>query len=81
MIISDFKARCIATVKRVQQKRIPVLLTIRGQPVAEVRPLDTERKHRRLGVHQGLARIADIPIHEDSSGEWSGLPPPRIGPA
>jgi antitoxin (DNA-binding transcriptional repressor) of toxin-antitoxin stability system len=83
MIISDFKAKCIATVKRVERHRDPVLLTIRGRPVAEVCPVSSPPAERRLGIHRDLAWSGDVPVHEDWDGEWSSetVPPPKGKPA
>ena len=39
MLISDFKAKATATLKRVKQTGEPVLVTLRGEPLAEVVPV------------------------------------------
>lgn len=38
MIISDFKAKCIAALKEVNTSGEPVTVTLRGKPVAVVSP-------------------------------------------
>jgi len=38
MIISEFKAKAIATLKRVNTSGRPLLITIRGEPVAQIQP-------------------------------------------
>ena len=38
MLVSEFKAKAISTLKRVRDTGEPVLVTIRGVPVAEIFP-------------------------------------------
>ena len=47
VLISEFKARCIELIKRVQATRQPLIVTLRGQPVAKVVPFEEERRNRR----------------------------------
>ena len=42
MLVSDFKAKAIATLKRVKQTGEPVLVTLRGKPLAEVVPVQAK---------------------------------------
>ena len=53
MLISDFKAKAIATLKKVQSTGQPVLVTLRGKPLAEV-----VRAHpaQKRGIHIGAGR-------------------------
>ena len=44
MLVSEFKAKCIAILKDVQRTRQPVLVTLRGKPLAAYR-----RRQRRKG--------------------------------
>jgi prevent-host-death family protein len=44
MLISEFKAKAIATLKRVRDTGQPVLVTIRGVAVAEIFPPRTARE-------------------------------------
>ena len=39
MIISEFKAKAIATLKRVNASGQPIVVTIRGEPVAQIHPV------------------------------------------
>ncbi|HMP74553.1 MAG TPA: hypothetical protein PKE55_14950 [Kiritimatiellia bacterium] len=70
MIISEFKAKCIAAVKSVEQDKDPILLTIRGHPVAEVHPVKKDGAKRILGSQAGCAIKKEIPIHDDWSEDW-----------
>lgn len=38
MTVTEFKAHALETIKRVNQRQEPVILTKRGKPVAELRP-------------------------------------------
>ena len=53
--ISKFKATCLAVLERVQQTRVPVLVTKRGVPVAEIKPPPVDG-HRRLAWINGWRR-------------------------
>ena len=57
MLISDFKAKAIATLKRVKQTGEPVLVTLRGEPLAEVVPVRSgEGGGVSLGSGRGLMK-------------------------
>ena len=58
MLVSDFKAKAIATLKRVKQTGEPVLVTLRGKPLAEVVPVRPKNggKGVRFGEGQGLIK-------------------------
>ncbi len=45
--ISTFKATCLELLKRVKRTGLPVLVTLRGEPVAEVRPPQVNQGRRR----------------------------------
>lgn len=56
--ISTFKATCLELLKRVKQTGQPLLMTRRGEPVAEIVPPRTERKERRwLGSARKSGKI------------------------
>jgi len=40
MAAGKFKAQCLAVMDEVQRKRVPVLVTKNGKPVAKLVPLD-----------------------------------------
>ena len=58
MLVSDFKAKAIATLKRVKLTGEPVLVTLRGKPLAEVVPVRLKGggKGVRFGAGQGLIK-------------------------
>ena len=75
MAISEFKARCLAVMKRVQKTRRPILITKRGEPVVEiVPPTVTPSRTRQLGAMRGTATIVgDIISPAIDPDEWEML--------
>lgn len=74
MLVSEFKAKAISTLKRVQLTGEPVLVTLRGKPLAEVIPV-REQGHRgvKLGGGRGLMkrRPSDARlVRGDFASEW-----------
>jgi len=74
MLVSEFKAKAISVLRRVKETGEPVLVTLRGQPLAEVVPV---REDRRGGVLLGAGRglIKKRPgqralVGGDSASEW-----------
>lgn len=71
ILISEFKARCIELLKRVQATRQPLVVTLRGQPVAKVVPFDEAAETGvKLGSRIGKAILKGDIVHFDSSDEW-----------
>jgi prevent-host-death family protein len=73
--ISEFKARCLAILARVQKTGRPVLVTRFGKPVAEVIPPSASvRPKRWLGAMEGTARIVgDIISPASDESDWEVL--------
>ena len=65
MLVSDFKAKAIATLKRVQQTGEPVLVTLRGKPLAEVVPVQPKGGGKGIGFGDGRGLIKRRPSDED----------------
>jgi prevent-host-death family protein len=56
--ISEFKAKCLAILQRVNKTRKPVLVTRFGKPIAEVGPPSpVQQKGNWLGRMKGTAKI------------------------
>lgn len=77
MPISEFKATCLAVLKRVRLTGEPVLITRFGDPVAEiVPPSPPPRPAEWLGSMQGTARITgDLVSPVVDEDEWDVLKP------
>ena len=65
MLVSDFKAKAIATLKRVKQTGEPVLVTLRGKPLAEVVPVQPKGGRKSVGFGDGRGLIKRRPSDED----------------
>ena len=75
MLVSDFKAKAIATLKRVKQTGEPVLVTLRGKPLAEVVPVQPEDSGKGIGFGKGRGLIKRRPsdddlVHGNFASEW-----------
>ncbi|MFA6291578.1 MAG: hypothetical protein WC637_07335 [Victivallales bacterium] len=70
MVISEFKAKCIRVVKDVNRRKQPLLLTIRGIPVATVEPIKSQTGKRILGSVKGSMKISGDIVKTDFSGDW-----------
>jgi prevent-host-death family protein len=71
MLISEFKARCIAELKRVHQTGQPLIVTLRGKPIARVEAVRSPAEPAvKLGSRRGHARIKGNLIKIDFSDEW-----------
>jgi len=70
MIISEFKAKCIATLKAVEQSGESVLVTRRGRPIVEIDPV-AEAGGRTLGAQRGAMRILGDIVKSDFAEEWA----------
>ena len=73
MQVSQFKASCLAALKEVQQTRQPLLVTLRGKPLAVVRAADAPRPGKRLGRLKGRMTIRRDLVRVDSSRDWEML--------
>lgn len=71
--VSEFKAKCIGLLKEVQRKREPMLVTVRGKPVAIVHPAPEHGSGKRLGGLKGTMTIRQDLIRTDSSADWEML--------
>lgn len=65
MFISDFKAKAIATLKRVKLTGEPVLVTLRGKPLAEVVPVRPKAGGKGVGFGAGRGLIKRRPSDDD----------------
>jgi prevent-host-death family protein len=70
MVISKFKAQCIAVLKEASRTREPVLITLRGHPLARVEPVSEGPLPRRFGALRGRMRIKGDIVHSDFPEDW-----------
>ena len=73
VIISEFKAKCIAILKEAQRTREPIVVTRRGKPLARLEPLFEDAPRRQLGAVQGRMEIRGDIVTADFDDEWEML--------
>lgn len=73
MLVSEFKAKCIAVLKEVQRSGEPVVVTLRGRPMARVEPLTNGAHRKQLGVLKGSMRIRRDLVRSDTTADWEML--------
>lgn len=75
MSISEFKATCLAVLERVRKSGRPLLITRRGQPIAEITPPSPIAAGGEwIGAMRGSARITgDLVAPVGSTDEWEAL--------
>ena len=74
ILVSEFKAKCIAVLKDVQQSGEPIVVTLRGRPMARVEPIDDAGHRKQLGTLKGAMHIRRNLVRSDTSGDWEMLP-------
>jgi prevent-host-death family protein len=55
--ISKFKATCLAELERVNRTKVPLRVTKRGKPIAEIGPARIEKRASRFGCMIGEGEI------------------------
>lgn len=72
ILISEFKAKCIAVLSEAQRTREPVMVTRRGKPLAKIEPVcEEEPPPREFGKMKGKI-LGDI-VETDFSDDWEML--------
>jgi len=73
--ISEFKATCLAVLERVRQSGQPILVTRRGEPMAEIVPPSARaRPSAWLGSARGSGQIVgDLIAPAADDQEWEAL--------
>ena len=54
---TEFKSRCLSLMDEVARRGTVVVITKRGKPVAELRPVKAGRARSIIGLHRGRIRI------------------------
>ncbi len=57
IMATEFKSRCLALMDEVARRGTVVVVTKRGKPVAELRPVTGQRARSIIGLHRGRIRI------------------------
>lgn len=70
MMLSKFKAECIAVLKEAQRTGEPVVVTRRGIPIARIEPILDNPPERRLGALRGRMRIKADLVASDFDSDW-----------
>ncbi len=72
MSISEFKATCLAVLERVRRTGRPLLVTRRGEPIAEIGPPSLATSGASwMGAMRGTARISgDLVEAAGSAADW-----------
>jgi prevent-host-death family protein len=73
MLVSEFKAKCIAVLKEVQRTREPMLITLRGKPLVTVQPVEARRRGKRLGGLKGRMTFRRDLVRIDTTRDWDML--------
>ena len=73
MLVSEFKAKCIAALKEVQRTREPMLITLRGKPLATIQPVEPQGRGKRLGGLKGYMTVRRDLVKVDMAGDWDML--------
>ena len=73
--ISKFKATCLGLLKQVKRKGEPILITLKGEPVAlVVPPPAVEKSGSWIGAYRTTGRIVgDIVAPAAEEAEWEIL--------
>ena len=71
--VSEFKAKCIAILKRVRRTGEPIAVTLRGRPLVSIRSSKEDLGERHLGGQQGVAKVRGDIVHVDSTSDWESL--------
>jgi antitoxin (DNA-binding transcriptional repressor) of toxin-antitoxin stability system len=73
--ISTFKATCLARLDRVKRTGRPLLVTRKGEPIAEIRPPSpSKRRARWLGSFSDTGRIlGDVVAPAGAADDWEAL--------
>ncbi len=70
MVISEFKAKCIGVIKKIDRTKTPLTITLRGVPIARVEPLKNQTGKRKLGMMRGSLKIHGEIVNFNFSDDW-----------
>jgi len=71
ILISEFKTHCIAELKRVNRTRQPLIVTLRGKPIARVEPVSSpDEPEVKLDSKRGQATLKRDLVKFEFSDDW-----------
>jgi prevent-host-death family protein len=73
---TDFKAKCLSMIEEMNRTKVPIVVTKRGKPVAEMYPArsETEVPKSFIGSMKGTVLRYDGPFAPAiDPGEWNAL--------
>jgi prevent-host-death family protein len=71
VLISEFKAKCIQLLKMVNETGRPLLVTLRGKPLARVEPVPASPEHQvQLGAMRDTLEIKAEIVHTETTSDW-----------
>ena len=71
ILISEFKAHCIAELKRVSRTGQPLIVTLRGKPLARVEPVPSQDGPEvKLDSKRGRAAVRRDLVKFDFTDDW-----------
>ena len=74
IVISEFKAKCLSILRRVQKTGRPIVVTRRGERVAEVHPPSPVAPETEwLGSFKGRAQIVGDLVEPIATEDWEAL--------
>ena len=72
--ISEFKATCLAVLERVRRTGVPIVVTRRGEPIAEIVPPSVPAAPDSwLGAMRDTATVVGDLVAPLGTGEWEAL--------
>ncbi len=71
--ISEFKAKCIGYLNKVEEEGATYVVTRRGKPIATIGPKPNMKREKRLGTLKDKIQIQGEIVETDFSQDWEVL--------
>lgn len=72
--ISEFKAKCIAILKKLHRTGSPVVVTLRGRPLVKIEAVGGRAGRRRLGALRDLGEVRGDIVDAGFDDDWESVP-------
>lgn len=73
MPVSEFKAKCIATLKQIHLSHESLVVTLRGKSIVKVESVGETSGRKRVGTLKGKMVIHGDLVQLDTSEDWEML--------